>query len=167
MARWLSRARQALGPGVGHLRYCSDDVLRLPVEMLREAAQAMSPIGPDVLDLSQGPDGGKPPRLTGHTPSADRQTRISAQGLWELRRAITAWMEREQGLARDPQSETLVTLGATGALQTALATFVNRGDRIVLFEPCSPLFEILCAARGAKILRIPTRMEEGKIRFGI
>jgi aspartate/methionine/tyrosine aminotransferase len=167
MARWLPGARRALGPAIHHLRHCSDDVFLLPVEMLREAAQAMSPIGPDVLDLSQGPEGGKPPRLTGHTPSAGRQTRISAQGLWELRRAITTWMEREQSVVRDPQNETLVTLGATGALQTALATFVNRGDRIVLFEPCSPLFEILGSARGAKILRIPTRMELGRIRFGI
>ena len=56
------------------------DVFMLPVEMLREAAQAMSPVGPDVLDLSQGPEGGKPPRLTGHTPSADRQTRRSLSG---------------------------------------------------------------------------------------
>src|SRR5262249_41621930 len=127
----------------------------------------MSPIGPDVLDLSQGPEGGKAPRLAGHTPSADRQTRVSAQGLWELRRAITAWMEREQKLVRDPQNETLVTLGATRALQTALATFVNPGDRIVLFEPSSPLFEILGSARGARIQRIPTRLEEGRIRFGI
>jgi aspartate/methionine/tyrosine aminotransferase len=167
MARWLPRARQALGPAVDQLRNCSDDVFLLPVEMLRDAAQAMSPIGPDVLDLSQGPDEGKPPRLTGHTPSADRQTRISAQGLWELRRAISVWMEREQKVVRDPQNEMLVTLGATGALQTALGTFVNSGDRVVLFEPCSPLFGILTSARGAKIQRIPTRMEEGRIRFGI
>ena len=76
-------------------------------------------------------------------------------------------MEHELRLARDPHNEILATLGATGALQTALATFVNPGDRVVLFEPCSPLFEVLATARGARIQRIPSRMAEGRVRFGV
>ncbi|HEV8061700.1 MAG TPA: pyridoxal phosphate-dependent aminotransferase [Gemmataceae bacterium] len=167
LARWLPRARRALGSAVDPLRYCSDEVLGLPVEMLREAAGAVSPVGPDVLDLTQGPESGKSIRLTGQNPLADRQPFTPVQGSWELRHGIGVWMERELRLTRDPQNEILVTLGATGALQTALATFVNRRDRIVLFEPTSPLFEILAAARGARIQRVPTRMEDGKIRFGV
>ena len=58
-----------------------------------------------------------------------------------------------------------MTLGATGALQAALAAFVNSGDRVVLFEPASPLFHLLASARGARIRWVPTLLENGKLRF--
>ena len=168
LARWLPQARRALGQGADQLRYCSDDVLRLPFELLREAASAVSPVGPDVLDLSQGPDTGKAVRLSGHNNLLTNQQACSpAQGHWELRKSIAQWIEREQRLTRDPQNEILATLGATGALQMALATFVNPGDRVVLFEPSSPLFEIFALARGARLQRIPTRVVDGRIRFGV
>ena len=122
LARWLPRARRALGPAVDPLRYCSDDVLGLPFEMLREAGGAISPVGPDVLDLSHGPESGKAIRLAGNSSLADRQALPPVQGLWELGKVIGEGMQRELQVARDPQTEILVTPGATGAMQTALAT---------------------------------------------
>jgi aspartate/methionine/tyrosine aminotransferase len=61
----------------------------------------------------------------------------------------------------------LITPGAAGALQIALASFVNPGDRVVLFSPAPPMFEILAASRGARIERVPCRVEEGRLRFGV
>ncbi len=56
-------------------------------------------------------------------------------GLPELRSAVAAHYRRWQGLALDPESEVMVTSGATEALAGALMALVNPGDEVVLFEP--------------------------------
>jgi aspartate/methionine/tyrosine aminotransferase len=167
LARWSPRARRGLGSAVDRLRYCSDDVFRLPFEYVRAAADAVCATGPDVLDLSQGPESGKSMRLSGINAFTEASAWSCGQGLWELRAAIADALYHQLHLQRDPQAEVMTTLGATGALQIALATFVNSGDRVVLFEPTSPLFELLAAARGARLERIPTRVEDGLLRFGV
>ena len=56
-------------------------------------------------------------------------------GLPELRAAISAHYARWQGVALDPDSEVMVTSGATEALAGALMALINPGDEVVLFEP--------------------------------
>ncbi|GJD62403.1 aminotransferase [Methylobacterium frigidaeris] len=56
-------------------------------------------------------------------------------GLPELRRAVAAHYARWQGLDLDPESEVMVTSGATEALAGALMALIEPGDEVVLFEP--------------------------------
>ncbi len=56
-------------------------------------------------------------------------------GLPELRAAIAAHYGRWQGLSLDPDSEIMVTSGATEALAGALLATIEPGDEVVLFEP--------------------------------
>jgi aspartate/methionine/tyrosine aminotransferase len=56
-------------------------------------------------------------------------------GLPELRQAIAAHYQRWQGLTLDPDSEIMVTSGATEALAGALMALISPGDEVVLFEP--------------------------------
>ena len=56
-------------------------------------------------------------------------------GLPVLRRAIAAHYERHQALALDPDTEVMVTSGATEALAASLLALVSPGDEVVLFEP--------------------------------
>jgi N-succinyldiaminopimelate aminotransferase len=56
-------------------------------------------------------------------------------GLPELRQAIAAHYRHWQGLHIDPDSEVMVTSGATEALAGALLALVRLGDEVVLFEP--------------------------------
>ena len=56
-------------------------------------------------------------------------------GLPELRQAIADHYLRFQGLAFDPQSEVMVTSGATEALAGALLALIEPGDEVVLFQP--------------------------------
>ncbi len=56
-------------------------------------------------------------------------------GLPELRQAAAAHYARWQGLALDPESEVMVTSGATEALAGALLAIIEPGDEVVLFEP--------------------------------
>ena len=56
-------------------------------------------------------------------------------GLPVLRRAIAAHYGRHQGLDLDPDTEVMVTSGATEALAASLLALIAPGDEVVLFEP--------------------------------
>ena len=56
-------------------------------------------------------------------------------GLPELRGAIARHYARWQGLDLDPDTEIMVTSGATEALAGALMALIEPGDEVVLFEP--------------------------------
>ena len=56
-------------------------------------------------------------------------------GLRELRQAIAAHYRHWQGLSLDPDSEVMVTSGATEAIAGALFALIEPGDEVVLFEP--------------------------------
>ena len=56
-------------------------------------------------------------------------------GIPELRQAIAAHYRHWQGVELEPESEVMVTSGATEALAGALMALVEPGDEVVLFEP--------------------------------
>ena len=56
-------------------------------------------------------------------------------GLPELRQAAAAHYKHWQGLDLDPDSEVMVTSGATEAIAGALMALITPGDEVVLFEP--------------------------------
>ncbi len=56
-------------------------------------------------------------------------------GIAPLRNAIAAKLAGYNGIQADPDTEILVTAGATGALYTAGMALLNPGDEVILFEP--------------------------------
>jgi N-succinyldiaminopimelate aminotransferase len=56
-------------------------------------------------------------------------------GLPELRQAVGQHYQRFHGVAYDPDSEIMVTSGATEALAGALMALIKPGDEVVLFQP--------------------------------
>jgi len=56
-------------------------------------------------------------------------------GVPALRQAIATHYARHQGLALDPETEVMVTSGATEALAGALLALIEPGDEVVLFAP--------------------------------
>jgi aminotransferase len=56
-------------------------------------------------------------------------------GLDTLRRAIARKVERDNGARVDPESEIVVTSGATGAFYATCLALFDPGDAVVLFEP--------------------------------
>jgi N-succinyldiaminopimelate aminotransferase len=56
-------------------------------------------------------------------------------GVPELRQAVAAANKRFYGLEVDPNSEVVVTSGATEAITASLMALVNPGDEVVLIEP--------------------------------
>lgn len=70
------------------------------------------------------------------------------QGTLELRRAI-AGFETKRGLPTE-ESQVLVTVGATGALYTALTGILNPGEEVVILTPAFGLYETIVTAAGGK-----------------
>jgi len=56
-------------------------------------------------------------------------------GIGRLRQAIAKKQQRDYGLVYDPESEVLVTSGATAGLHAAAMALLNPGDEVLLFEP--------------------------------
>ena len=81
-------------------------------------------------------------------------------GMTVLREAIAAHQQRFYGLRYDPDSEVLVTAGATEALAGALLGLLDTGDEVVLFEPMYDSYQACIALAGATVkpvtLRPPT-----------
>lgn len=59
-----------------------------------------------------------------------------ANGLPELRRAISDKLQTQSNISVDPEQEILVTVGAQQAVATALQAIVDPGDEVILLSPC-------------------------------
>jgi N-succinyldiaminopimelate aminotransferase len=70
-------------------------------------------------------------------------------GMPVLREAIAAHQLRFYGIALDPDTEVLVTAGATEALAGALLGMLDTGDEVVVFEPMYDSYQAGIALAGA------------------
>jgi N-succinyldiaminopimelate aminotransferase len=70
-------------------------------------------------------------------------------GIPELRRAVAEHQQRFYGLAYDPETEVLVTTGATEAIAAALLALLELGDEVVALEPFYDSYAAGIAMAGA------------------
>lgn len=77
-----------------------------------------------------------------------------ALGLPELRAAIAAHYQRKFGITVDP-GRVVVTTGASGALQLALAALVDVGDKVLLPDPGYPCNRNIAKILAAESVNIP------------
>ncbi len=164
LARFLPGVRHRLDGGAEFLRYYGDRVLGAPLADLERAGDALGPLAPDVIDLAQGsPQFDLLPSGSTKLP-ADRRGWPPPGGLPELRAAVAAKLRADNDLPFSPE-EVLITAGAFGAVQAVLDGLVNRGDRVVLCDPCSPLYPLAVRTRGARLRWLSTWAEDGRTRF--
>ena len=165
VARLLPGLQRRLEGGADFLRFFSDRLLGAPLGDLERLASALETDTPDVIDLSVGsPRFNLLPSSTLRLP-ADRHAWPPFPGLPELRGAVAAKLLADNHLAVSPAEEVLITPGALGAVGIILDAFVNRGDRVVLPEPASPLYPLLIRTRGARVRWVGTDVEEGRQRL--
>lgn len=67
-----------------------------------------------------------------------------------LRRAIAAHQERYYGLSPDPETQVLVTAGATEAIAAAVLALVGPGDEVLTLEPYYDSYAAVVAMAGAR-----------------
>lgn len=89
----------------------------------------------------------------------------SNKGLFELRLAITNHLKHEYKLDYDPETEILITVGVSEALDLAIRSILNPGDEVIIPEPCYVAYgPVVTLARGKPIF-IHTNPDDGfKIR---
>ena len=83
------------------------------------------------------------------------------KGTDSLRKAIAAY-ETKRGMACTADN-ILVTVGATGALNTALTGLLNPGEEVIIPIPAFPLYESITVAAGA----VPVFLDLKKSNFQI
>ncbi|KQV19518.1 MULTISPECIES: pyridoxal phosphate-dependent aminotransferase [unclassified Kitasatospora] len=74
-------------------------------------------------------------------------------GIPELRAAVTEHQQRWYGLTYDPDSEVLITAGATEAIAAALLALLEPGDEVIALEPFYDSYAACIAMAGAT--RVP------------
>ncbi len=84
-------------------------------------------------------------------------------GVPVLRQAIAAHQQSTYGIALDPDSEVLVTAGATEAIAAAMLAFVDEGDEVIALEPFYDSYRAtITMARGRCV---PVRLEPPAFRL--
>jgi N-succinyldiaminopimelate aminotransferase len=88
-------------------------------------------------------------------------------GVPELRTAIAAHQERRYGLSYNPDTEVLVTAGATEAIAAALLALLEPGDEVIAFEPYYDSYAACIAMAGGTRVPVTLRPHEGAFRLDL
>ena len=106
------------------------------------------------INLGQGfPDTDGPPEVLDAAVAAIRAGHNQyppGPGIPELRLAIAEHQRHWYGLDYDPDTEVLVTAGATEAIAAALLSLCEPGDEVVTFEPYYDSYAACIAMAGAE-----------------
>ncbi|QHN50275.1 aminotransferase [Geobacillus stearothermophilus] len=97
-----------------------------------------------ILSLEQG--------YTSYTPNA---------GLLELRQEIAAYLHRKFHVDYRPETEILVTVGASQAIDLALRAILDPGDEVIVVEPSFVAYEPLIVLAGGTPVAVQTTGADG------
>ncbi|MGG3007464.1 aminotransferase [Geobacillus stearothermophilus] len=97
-----------------------------------------------ILSLEQG--------YTSYTPNA---------GLLELRQEIAAYLRRKFHVDYRPETEILVTVGASQAIDLALRAILDPGDEVIVVEPSFVAYEPLVVLAGGTPVAVQTTGADG------
>ncbi|MGW6280939.1 pyridoxal phosphate-dependent aminotransferase [Kribbella sp. NPDC055071] len=88
-----------------------------------------------------------------------------ARGVPSLRQAIVDHQKRFYGLSYDPDTQVLVTTGATEAIAAALLAFVEPGDEVIALEPYYDSYAAGIAFAGGR--RVPVTLRAPSYRLDL
>jgi succinyldiaminopimelate transaminase len=138
-----------------------------PFVRLNEAAADRRARGLEVIDLGMGdPREPTDPAILQALRDGvrERMGYPAAVGLPELRQAVAGWVSRRFGVALDPDTQVIPTLGSKEAIfsfaQVVLDAEAGR-DTVVVTEPGYPVPGRGAAFTGARVVELPLREENG------
>ena len=77
----------------------------------------------------------------------------------ELLKAVASWYERRYGVLLDPETEICSLLGSQEGLAHIALSIVDEGDRVLVPDPCYPVFADGPSLAGAKLTYLPQKKE--------
>jgi alanine-synthesizing transaminase len=127
------------------------------VNAMKAAARAR---GEDIIDLGMGnPDGAPPPHVIEKLAEVARNPRAhrysASKGISGLRKAQAGYYARRFGVALDPDSEVIVTLGSKEGLANLAQAITAPGDVVLAPNPSYPIHQFGFIIAGAAIRSIP------------
>ena len=116
--------------------------------------------GEDIVDLGMGnPDLPTPDHIVEKLVEAAQKGnnhRYSAsKGITKLRHAIAAWYNRRYNVDLDPDTETVVTIGAKEGLSHLVLAIISPGDVVFAQNPTYPIHPYSAIIAGGDLRSIP------------
>ena len=101
-------------------------------------------LGRDVIDFSMGnPDGDTPQHIVDKLIESIKKSKThrysTSKGIYKLRVAICDWYKRKYDVSLDPESEAVVTMGSKEGFVNLVQAITNRGDSVIVPDPCYPI----------------------------
>jgi succinyldiaminopimelate transaminase len=131
-----------------------------PFVRLAEAKRATAARGIDVIDFGVGEPREETPvfirRALARALDAEPiSTYPLAEGLPELREAISVWVARRFGATLDPDAEIVPTMGSKEAIFHLAQVVAGRGDRVAIPTPAYPVYARGALFAGTEIVDVP------------
>ncbi|TSB48187.1 aminotransferase [Alkalicoccobacillus porphyridii] len=80
-------------------------------------------------------------------------------GVIELRKAISDYMQDRFSVSYDPETEVLVTVGASEAIDIGMRAILNPGDEVIIVEPTFVSYRSLVSMAGGVPVPVRTGVE--------
>lgn len=154
-------ASYELGTGARRL----EKVAASPIRTILDHAAVLRSEGKPVIPFSAGePDFNTPcdikeAAIRAITNNESKYT--SNRGLPALRSVLKDYIQRETGIAYDPETEILITSSAAEALNNTILSFVDEGDDVIVLTPSFVTYKHLVNMCGANFVDVPLKGENG------
>jgi alanine-synthesizing transaminase len=143
-------------------------IRRLPPYVFAEVNSAKARAragGEDIIDLGMGnPDSPTPPHIVAKLIEAVQDSRThrysTSKGIPGLRRALAGYYARRFGVALDPETEVIATLGSKEGLANLAAAITSPGDTILVPNPSYPIHQFGFIIAGAAVRSVPATPDD-------
>lgn len=121
--------------------------------------------GMDIIDFSMGnPDGKTPEHIVEKLCEAALRDKTHgysvSQGIYKLRVAICDWYERNYGVALDPDTEAVATMGSKEGFVHMVQAITNPGDVAIVPDPAYPIHTQAFIIAGANVAKMQLSYDE-------
>ncbi len=118
---------------------------------------------PDVVSLGVGePDFSTPWHISEraiYNIESGYTSYTSNKGLKELRQAIVTRIKEKYGVSYDCETEALITVGVSEAMDLALRAILNKGDKVVVLRPCYVSYAPVVLMAGGDVVYVDLDVE--------
>lgn len=115
---------------------------------------------PNAINLTVGqPDFPTPTKIKEaaiHAIHSNHTSYTTNAGLLELRQAASDFFANQYGFTYNPQTEIIVTAGASGAMDATFRTILEEGDEIIIPSPIYTGYDALIKLTGATAIHLDT-----------
>ncbi len=115
--------------------------------------------GEDVIDFSMGnPDGPPSEKIIEKLIESARKPKThgysASKGIYKLRLAICNWYERRYGVALDPETEAVATMGSKEGYVHLVQAITNPGDTAIVPDPTYPIHSYAFMLAGGAVKKM-------------